>query len=296
MTTQKSLALLGVATLAAAGYSLAATTAAPAASSKPLTMNDMLIHGYTLNEEKPDGANGEPLWVRQRRFSTTRIYIQQDPGDIGFEQWYRVRTFDGGRVTQRSQTEVEIGLPYRMQLDIYENVIHDNEDDRGWQQEEVAVELRYAFADWGVIPLNPTLYFEYAFCHEGADGIEPKLLIGDDFGKGWHWGVNFIHERRVWGEAEAEWGIAGGISKTIIDSCLSIGVEGKWTHPEGEKSEGIVGPTVQWLPTDNTHVDLVAMGGLNDSSPNAECWLIFGFDFGKGTHERHGYKPSSLGN
>ena len=46
---------------------------------------------------------------------------------MGVEQWYRVRTFDGGRVTQRSQMEFEMGLPGRMQLDIYEKTIHDNE-------------------------------------------------------------------------------------------------------------------------------------------------------------------------
>lgn len=268
----------------------------PASSSSATAMGDLLVHGFALKEDQPDGANGEPSWVRNRRFSTTRIFIQQDPGEVGFEEWYRLRTYDGGRVTQRLQTEVEIGLPYRMQLDIYENVLHDNEDHDGWQQEEVAFELRYAFADWGKIPLNPTLYFEYAFAHEGADGIEPKLLLGDDFGDGWHYGVNFIHERRVWGDAEAEWGIAAGISKTLIDSCLSVGIEGKWTHPEGDHNEGILGPSVQWLPTDNTHLDLVVMGGLTDASPNVEAWLIFGFDFGSGSHENHGYKPSSLGN
>jgi len=174
MTIMKPIALAGVALFVTSKASNAQTTT---------TLATLFVSANALEEEKPDGANGEPPWVRNRRFSTTRIYIQQDPGEIGFEQWYRVRTFDGGQVTQRSQTEFEIGLPYRMQLDLYENAIHDNADNRGWQQEEVAVELRYAFADWGKIPLNPTLYFEYAFCHEGADGIEPKLLIGDDFGK-----------------------------------------------------------------------------------------------------------------
>lgn len=278
-----------LATLIATGSSHAQSTGSPP------VVGDVMVSGSELLEDKPDGVNGEPEWVRNRRFSTTRIYIQQDPGEMGFEQWYRARTFSGGKVTQRSQTEFEIGLPYRMQLDLYENVIHDNTDNKGWQQEEVAVELRYAFADWGVIPLNPTLYFEYAFCHEGPDGIEPKLLLGDDFCNGWHWGLNFIHERRVWGDAEAEWRIAGGISRTIVDSCFSVGIEGQWTHPVGGKSEGIIGPTAQWRPTTKTHLDLVAMAGVNDSSPHAECWLIFGFDLGGGSSKDKGYKPTSLG-
>lgn len=263
-------------------------------SASPPVVGNVMVSGSELAEDAPTGVAGEPSWTHDRRFSTTRIYIQKDPWEIGVEQWYRVRTFDDGKVTQRSQTEFEIGLPYRMQFDLYEKVIYDNSNDKGWQQDEVAAELRYAFADWGVLPLNPTFYFEYSFAHEGADGIEPKILIGDDFGSGWHWGTNFIHERRVWGDAKAEWGIAGGISKTIVDSCFSMGIEGKWTHPEGGPDEGIVGPSIQWLPTPNTHLDLVAMAGVNDSSPNTECWLIFGYDFGSGARKQQGYKPTSV--
>jgi hypothetical protein len=79
-----------------------------------------------------------------------------------------------------------------------------------------------------------------------------------------------------------------------VDSLFSIGIEGKWTKPEGESSEVILGPSIQWLPTENTHLDLVAMAGLTDSAPNAECWLIFGIDFGKGNKKIQGYKPTSV--
>jgi len=287
MIHPKSLAILGAATVAAA-------SAHAQTSEKPTAFSDLVVQDYAFSEDKPVGAFGQPEWVKQRRFSTTRIHLQKDPWEMGVEEWYRVRTFDGGRVTQRSQTEFEMGLPYRMQLDIYEKTIHDNEDDNGWQQDEFAVELRYAFADWGVLPLNPTLYFEYAFAHEGADIIEPKILFGDDFGKGWHWGLNFIYETQVWGEKTSEYAIAGGISKTLVDNCFSLGIEGKWTAIEDEKSEAILGPSIQWRPTDNTHLDLVAMAGLTNSSPNTECWLIFGFDFGKGSKQTKGYTPTTV--
>jgi hypothetical protein len=163
-------------------------------------LDPMVIQDYALEEDKPVGAFGQPEWVKQRRFSTTRIHLQKDPWEWGVEEWYRVRTFDGGKVTQRSQIEFEMGLPYRMQLDIYNKSILDNTNSKGWQQDEFSIELRYAFADWGKLPLNPALYLEYAFADEGADIIEPKILFGDDFGKGWHWGLNFIAETQVWGE------------------------------------------------------------------------------------------------
>lgn len=261
-------------------------------TSSPAILSELLVQDYALKEEKPDGANGEPSWVRERRFSNTRVYIQKDPWEMGVEQWYRARFYDGGHVTQRSQQEIELGLPYRMQLDLYEKMLHDNEVGK-WQQEEVAVELRYAFADWKAIPGNPTIYLEYAFAHEGSDVFETKLLFGDDF-HGWHWGVNLINEHELWGAETNEWAVSCGLSRTIIDDKLSLGVETQWTHADDSKSELILGPSVQWLPTDNTHLDLVAMGGLTDSSPNAECWLIFGFDFGAGTKTK-GYKPVTVG-
>ena len=281
-------ALLWAAPLILAG------TACAQQSSAPPVVGEVMVGGGGLREDNPDGAFGEPEWVKQRRFSLTRIYVQKDPWEMGVEQWYRVRTFDGGRVTQRSQTEFEIGLPNRMQLDIYEKAIHDNSDDRGWQQDEVAVELRYGLADWGVLPLNPALYVEYAFAHEGSDILESKILFGDDFGQGWHWGANLIHETQVWGDRTHEFAVSGGISKTLVDSCFSVGLEGKWSHVSNEKSEAIFGPSIQWRPTANTHLDLVALAGLNDASPNTECWLIFGFDFG-GPSKDGGYKPTSLG-
>ena len=283
-----SIALLSLTTWATSGISHAQSAIAPP------VVGDVMVSGGELLEDKPDGVYSEPEWVQKRRFSLTRVYVQKDPWEMGLEQWYRVRTYDGGRVTQRSQMEFEMGLPYRMQLDIYEKTIHDNSDNKGWQQDEVAVELRYALADWNVIPLNPALYFEYAFAHEGSDVLESKILFGDDFGQGWHWGVNFIHETQVWGDRTNEFAVSGGISKTLIDSCFSVGVEGKWSHTSNEKSQAILGPSFQWRPTANTHLDLVALAGLTDSAPTTECWLIFGFDFG-GPSKDGGYKPTSLG-
>lgn len=293
MIHRKSLPLLGAAGLAAA-ISVHVQAAAVAPDASPSMMSQLVVQGYALNEDKPVGTYGEPEWTHNRRFSNTRVYIQQDPWEMGVEQWFRVRTYDHGQVTIRSQTEFEIGLPYRMQLDIYQNVLHDNTGG-GWQQEEEAFELRYAFADWGAIPGNPTLYLEYTIANHGSDALEPKILLGDDFGKGWHWGLNLICEHLLWAERTTEWRVAGGISRTLIDSVLSVGIEGQWAHADGSKSEGLLGPSIQWRPTANTHLDLVALAGLTNSGPNAECWLIFGFDFGKGAKNPQGYKPTTVG-
>ena len=93
---------------------------------------------------------------------------------------------------------------------------------------------------------------------------------------------------------DTEWAASFGLSRVVIDSKLSLGIEGKWSHPEVGDDKYILGPSVQWLPTANTHLDLVVLAGLNDAAPETECWLIFGFDFGGGSHGG-GYKPTSVG-
>ena len=59
-------------------------------------------------------------------------------------------------MSHRLLEEVEIGLPYRMQLDLY-NDIEGDEKGR-FHYQSFNVELRYALADWGKIWGNPTFY------------------------------------------------------------------------------------------------------------------------------------------
>lgn len=268
-------------------------------ASPPVQLPPVVVKGTTssLKEDAPRGAYGQPDWVKNRRFSTTRVHIQRDPWEAGAEQWWRGRFYDGGESKHRFQTEFEFGLPYRFQIDLYENFTYDDEND--WQHENFAAEVRWALADWDEIPLNPTLYFEYKFGGDGPDVIEPKLLLGGDFGEGWHWGLNFIYEAELSGEETREWAIAGGISKTLIDEKFSLGLEAKYVYEtvESDRDNGdhtlLVGPSVQWRPSRNTHLDLVALGGLTEDSPNAEIWFIFGIDFG-GSESRGGYTPTNL--
>jgi len=72
-------------------------TVSPAPTVDPVVLNDRFVGTVGLEEEAEDGVYGEPEWVGRRRFSTTRVYIQKDPWEVGIEEWYRVRTYDGGR-------------------------------------------------------------------------------------------------------------------------------------------------------------------------------------------------------
>ena len=244
-----------------------------------------------LNEERPVGETGRPEWTSARRFPTTRVYIQKDPWEVGVEQWWRYRYKRDGSSISRLTSEIEIGLPHRMQLDLYYDMAVDG-DSRS-HTEDFAAELRYAFADWGKIPLNPTVYAEYKWTDKAPDVLELKLLLGDQIAGDWHYGVNFVWERQLGGELETEWMVVAGISKTLLDGKLSVGIEAKYdhdsVHADRENPEHImlVGPSVQWRITENIHLSTTALFGTNQDSPRNECYFILGYDFGKADGKYH---------
>lgn len=253
-----------------------------------------------LAEEAAADETGRPDWTSARRFGRSRIYLQQAPGEMAFEQWMRLRDFRDDTKSVRFQEEVEIGLPYRFQIDLYENwVVNERKKAR---QDEVAFELRWAPANWGKLPLNPTLYAEYAVVNDTADTLEMKLLLGEQLAPRLHWGANIILERELGGERETEFAVSQGFSYTLIDEVLSAGVEMEYRRStvhggrDNPEEQFLIGPSVQVRPSKRTHLDLVALIGTTRESPNLEAFIIFGIDFGKvvGGGDDRGYSPVSL--
>lgn len=273
-----------------------------AADRPDLRIPAMLVTGPMgeLIEERAADGTGRPNWTSHRRFGTTRVYIQKAPWEIGFEQWWRVRDKRDDTVEHKFQEEIEIGLPYRMQLDIYLDWFADG-DSRA-RYNDTAFELRYALADWGKIPLNPALYAEYKVVDpaNGPDVYEFKLLLGEQLAPRFHWGLNAVFENEMGGERTREWQVSQGVSFTVIDEVFSVGLEMKWTHETTEFSRGepeqgfLLGPSIQWCPTRNSHVDLVSLWGTNRDAPNLEAYVIFGIDLGKIGAGEHRYAPVSV--
>jgi hypothetical protein len=252
--------------------------------------------GY--GEERLVGSNEQPEWTTRRRFATTRAYVLA-PGQIEVEQWYKLKTPRGSGPIHFWQTEIGMGFEGGWQLDLYEN--YGREPHGPTKHQGVQVEGRYALGKWGEIPLNPTLYGEYVFNHDAADKVEAKLLLSDDLCRGWHWAGNLIWEQETSGERETEYAASLGISHVLLDSRLSLGVEGKaeWVTANGSRGdpehEFLVGPSVQWRPTENTHLDVVPLFGFSKSDrrdPRFELFVVFGIDFGP-DHGRSGTAPAS---
>jgi hypothetical protein len=249
------------------------------------------------DEDALVGANQQPEWTTHRRFTTSRIYVQQPPGEWGVEQWWRMD--DSSDVTPRNRfrTEVEYGLAKRTQVDLYIDSERTREAD--YVYNALSLEFRYALADWGKLLLNPTLYYEYLFVDEdrGPNKHEIKLLLGDAVGS-WHYGVNLIYEQELGSPRETEYAVSQALSYTVRDSVWSIGEEFKWAtvSEEGLRDEASdeysAGPSIQIRPTSKTHLDLVALVGLSDDAADIETFVVFGYDFG-GPRKEAGINPAS---
>ena len=246
---------------------------------------EVTVRKAPFSEDTLVGENKQPEWTTRRRFPTTRIYIQQPPGSWGVAQWWRMDDSKGINPRHRFRTEAELGIARHTQLDIYLDNIYTR--DETFYYQDVALELRYALADWGKLPLNPTLYYEWKFVDEdqGPDVYEAKLLLGDAIGD-WHYGVNLVTEQEVADTRAKEYQVCQALGYTIKDRAWSLGEEFKYVNESEKGSRGesenklSIGPSVQFRPTVESHLDIVALFGLNDDAPDIETYVVFGYAFG----------------
>lgn len=238
--------------------------------------------GSDLREEDRIGSYGQPRWTAHRRFPTARVYVRPE-GEIDVELWNRTKVpKNGGPIEWIHTAEVEFGLPNRLQLDLYAIT---RKKEGGERYDDFAVELRYALADWGVFPGNPTLYGEYIFKEDSPDVFEGKLLFGGELAPRWHWAANFIWEQELDGSRERVLEMTNGISYTVIDEVLSIGIEAKTEIADAKGSRGNwnddvrIGPSLQWRPCPQMHVDLAPLFGVTQNSKRADIYAIVGWEF-----------------
>ncbi len=228
------------------------------------------------------GTYNQPRWTATRRFPNTRVYVVPE-GKVEVEYWVRPTFKKDGTTETRTLYELEIGLPYRFQLDLY--LRSDQEGDTGSFEWGHQFEVRWALADWGVIPGNPTLYFEYINLEDQPDKIEPKLLLGGELAPRWHWGVNLVAELQLGDEREYEYEITGGLSYLVIDPKFSIGMEGKATFADVKGNRGtysesyLIGPDFQFKPLPPVTINFVALVGIGPDSPDAQLTLNIGYEF-----------------
>jgi len=238
--------------------------------------------GDALWQATPVGPYGQPVWTTQRFFANTRVYVRP-PGTAEFNQFWTPEFGKSGEVEHAFREEIEIGLPHRLQLDLYQNW---NIDAGGHTfYKGTSVELRYAFADWGKIPLNPTFYGEWNFNRAAADVWEAKLLLGETFGQRWNWAANVIYEQETGAGRETEIAMSQALTYAVIDRTLNVGVEMLFEHKTEAGSRGdpavefLIGPALNIKPSRHSYISISPLFGTTGDSPTAEIFVAIGFQF-----------------
>jgi len=249
--------------------------------------------------QEPVGPYDQPRWSARGRFSSdTDVYVLP-PWEVFVDVDYQATIPRHGSAVHLFTQELELGLPHRFQI-AYENNVEIRRNHS--QVTEQVIEGRYALADWGKIPLNPTLFAEYKFgigkdyerqddpddpLHRLPDAFEVRLLLGEQFAPHWQWALNLFHEQQLGGEFEWETGFSQAVTYAIRDEYLKVGVEMQYiAHTDDDnrtapESEFDLGPSLTWKPSKHSRLDLASLFGTTADSPAMKLFVVFSYAFGR---------------
>ena len=242
-----------------------------------------------VNNVQPDrlvGSYKQPEWSAHRLFVGSRTYVIPK-NTIEAEFWVKAHTYkDGSPNDYLVQQEIEWGFADHLQFDFYVNEVNAIVDgERKTEFEGTQWELRWALDDWGVIPWNPTFYFEYHPRKDKPEKAEVRLLLAESIAPQWMASANIGFESELWGEDEEHEIVATlAVGTTALSRAVSLGAEVKneWVDVAANRGhyqvETMVGPSVQWRPSAGVHIDLAPLFGVQKDAPRTETWLIVGSD------------------
>ncbi len=255
-------------------------------------------------------AYGAPGGFSRTRFAPLTTAYVLPPWTFYFGEIYEGDAFRHGPPDHLFTQELEMGLPYRFGVAAEAGFERFN---GGGGASSVSLEGRYALADWGKIPLNPTLFAEYKFGvgpirHEEGpppppggeeeesgppqrpDAYEFRLLLAEDFGERIEWAMNWFFEKENTGDRGREWGFAQSVVTPILlpHEQLKVGVEMQYKNFTVKDTRGdpqhtfVIGPTLAFRTTHNTRFDVSTLFGCTDDSPRVQVFAVFSWLLGAG--------------
>ena len=263
------------------------TTSPTFAQSKleePKSLPTVEVTAKMPNQFDSIGEYNQPVWSTTRMFPSTRSYVMTPKGNVKYEKWFDFRDRRDGPTQVRMRDEFAFGLGNRLELDLYAHTVYDGpSNDRKFDTRGFSWELRYALADWGKLPGNPTLYFEHKLMN-GREGIEPKLLLSDRVGNtDWIWATNFIYEANLGGtkeEQEREYAVTASLGK-VVNNSLMLGVSSHYRAYDYDKNikEFYAGPVVNWRISPQARLSLEYMPRVsNQGYYDSRSFVIFAWD------------------
>lgn len=276
-------------------------------------------------------AYGAPGAFSRTRFAPLTTAYVLPPWHFYFGSIYEGNAFREGYPDHTFTQEIEMGLPYRF------GVAAEGQFERfdgGGGMQTISIEGRYALADWGKIPLNPTLFAEYKFGvgtirheeimpsgegggmseaemeeEEGGppkvpDAYEFRLLLADEFFGRIEWAFNAFFEKENTGDRGREWGFAQSAMTPILlpREQLKVGVEMEYKNFTVKDTRGnpehifTIGPSVAYRTSKNTRIDVASLFGVNDDSPAVQVFAVFSWQLGPGGEGGEAESPVSTRN
>jgi hypothetical protein len=277
-------------------------------------LTSMTVEGRPYGEELV-GPYGQPRWSARGRFTANTDVHVLPPFSFYLDLDYHGTFPRVGKSDHLFTQEFEIGLPFRTQLAFEMNEERQN----GRTQVPFAtIEGRWAPANWGKIPLNPTFFAEYNFGtgkqypvqpgqnaeRESGDAAvgdavrqqtknipnayELRLLLGQEIGKYVEFATNIFFDQDLQADREREIGFSTASSFAIRGEALKAGLETSYqnvSHPGARsKAKNLfeLGPSFTIKPSPHTRLDLAPLFGVTSDSPHLDLFVIFSVDFGTG--------------
>ena len=271
---------------------------------------DAAAEGIVVTGDDIGSAYGAPGGFSRTRFAPLTTAYVLPPWTFYLGEIYEGDAFRHGPPDHMFTQEIEMGLPCRFGVAAEGNFERFN---GGGGMQTISLEARYAFADWGKIPLNPTIFAEYKFGvgtirHEEGppppeeeeeeesgppkvpDAYEFRLLLADEFCDRFEWALNAFFEKENTGDRGREWGFAQSVVTPIIlpREQLKVGVEMQYKNFTVKDTRGnpdhsfVVGPTVAFRTSHSTRFDVSTLFGCTDDSPHVQVFAVFSWVLGPG--------------
>jgi hypothetical protein len=99
-----------------------------------------------------------------------------------------------------------------------------------------------------------------------------------------------LHERQTGSPRRRESTVGSGLSFSVINETLSVGLEGRLSRITDQLDRHVqihrsLGPSIQWRPVDQVHLDLAPLWSSGRGAPRRELLVFVGFEFGDGADD-----------
>jgi hypothetical protein len=236
---------------------------------------------------EPAPGDAQPEWVAARPFGESDVYVLPK-GVSAFGVGLRVMRPASGATATESAYRADFGLPARFQLGVHATGRAEGRDGAIGNIDAQALEMRWAFAEWGRVWGNPAVEIGWTEASRGADVATLKLLMAGGRANGWRWSSNVSWAQQAGAEREIERAVTAGAAYAP-GRAISIGVETRVALTDrlvpggGARTamshELLAGPSLQLRPARRLFIDLVPLFGVTGDASRSRTTFLAGWQF-----------------